>query len=61
MVARRRAEVEEFFAGMEMITPGVVPVTSWRSDGEISPDDQLAGTYSYAAVGRKPRYRQSLT
>ncbi|MCI0686842.1 MAG: SAM-dependent methyltransferase [Sporichthyaceae bacterium] len=57
VVARRRAEVEEFFAGMDMITPGVVPVTSWRPEpeGEISPEDQLAGTYAYAAVGRKPR------
>ena len=54
IVARSRSEVEEFFAGMELIPPGVVPVTSWRPDEEISAGDQRAGTYSFAGVGRKP-------
>ena len=51
VVARNHAEVEKFFAGLELLQPGVVPVTEWRSAGP-SPDDS-AGPYAYAAVGRK--------
>jgi hypothetical protein len=54
VVARSRAEVEEFFVGLELVPPGLLPVTSWRPDGAVSALDQQAGTYSYAGVGRKP-------
>jgi len=54
VMARTRREVEEFFAGLELIPPGVVPVTSWRPDGKVSAEDKLAGTYSFAGVGCKP-------
>ena len=33
VVSRTRGEVEEFFAGLELIPPGVVPVTSLASGG----------------------------
>jgi O-methyltransferase involved in polyketide biosynthesis len=53
VVSRTRGEVEDFFAGLELIPPGVVPVTSWRPEGQASAEDELAGTYSFAGVGRK--------
>ena len=33
---RNREEVASFFAGLEMIEPGLVPITQWRpaNDGE---------------------------
>jgi hypothetical protein len=49
---RSRAEVAAFFAGLDLVDPGVVPVLAWRPDGD-EPDDPTAA-YIYAAVGRKP-------
>ena len=43
VVSRTRGEVEEFFAGLELIPPGVVPVTSWRP--EASARRGRAGRY----------------
>src|SRR5262245_16476890 len=54
VVSRSRTEVEDFFAGLELVPPGVVPVTTWHPDGEVSAEDGLAGTYSFAGIGRKP-------
>jgi S-adenosyl methyltransferase len=54
VVSRTRGEVEEFFAGLELIPPGVVPVTSWRPDGKVPAEDKRAGRYSFAGIGRKP-------
>ena len=58
MVPRSRAEVERFFAGLELVEPGVVPVTAWRPDGQAPADSEQALTRPplnlYAAVGRKP-------
>jgi O-methyltransferase involved in polyketide biosynthesis len=54
VMARTRREVEEFLAGLELIPPGVVPVTSWRPDGKVPAEDKLAGTYTFAGIGRKP-------
>jgi hypothetical protein len=58
MVPRSRTEVERFFAGLELVEPGVVPVTAWRPDGQAPADSQQAATTPplnlYAAVGRKP-------
>jgi SAM-dependent methyltransferase len=36
-----REEVEEFFAGWELVDPGLVPLTVWRPDGPLryGPDD----------------------
>ncbi|WP_369393591.1 SAM-dependent methyltransferase [Streptomyces sp. CG1] len=50
LVARSRDEVAAFFAGLDLLAPGVVPVTDWRPDG--APDGR--GPVSlYGAVGRK--------
>lgn len=55
VVARDRGAIESFFAGLDLITPGIVPVTSWHPDAAVPAEDRQAGTYTYAAIGRKPR------
>jgi hypothetical protein len=44
--------MESYFAGLDLLEPGLVPVTAWR------PDDLDVGvapeTDMYGAVGRKP-------
>jgi trans-aconitate methyltransferase len=49
---RTQAEVTAFFTGLDLVEPGVVPLVTWRPDGE-TPADPLAA-HSYAALGRKP-------
>jgi hypothetical protein len=49
---RSQAEVATFFAGLDLVEPGVVPVLAWRPD-DGQPADPTAA-YIYAAVGRKP-------
>jgi hypothetical protein len=48
---RTRNEVAKFFAGLELIEPGVVPLNKWRPD----PDDTDPGIEisSWAGLGRK--------
>ncbi|MFF5261579.1 SAM-dependent methyltransferase [Actinomadura viridis] len=50
--ARGRAEVERFFAGLELLPPGVVLVNHWRPDGPAAsvPD---AHVHMYGGVARK--------
>jgi hypothetical protein len=48
--ARSREQVARFFAGMELVAPGLVPVEQWRPDRAMA----NAGTSAvYGAVGRK--------
>jgi SAM-dependent methyltransferase len=51
-VPRSRAELERFFAGLELVDPGVAPILGWRPDAETSRD--VNSVFGYAAVGRKP-------
>jgi len=53
MRARSHDEVTQFFSGLEMIGPGVVPLAQWLRPGHDSADGSsaLAG---YVGVGRKP-------
>ncbi|MFE5858576.1 SAM-dependent methyltransferase [Streptomyces sp. NPDC056500] len=52
MYLRNRAEVERLFDRLELVAPGVVPMTSWRpADGEELPSTT---TNMYAGVARKP-------
>ncbi|MCX4553315.1 MULTISPECIES: SAM-dependent methyltransferase [unclassified Streptomyces] len=52
MYLRDRAEVEGLFAGLDLVEPGVVPMTSWRpAPGDEVPDTT---TNMYAGVARKP-------
>ncbi|WP_240742181.1 SAM-dependent methyltransferase [Micromonospora zingiberis] len=52
LVPRTRAEVEEFFAGWELVEPGVVPVLAWRPDGAAPADPEAA--YYWSGLARKP-------
>jgi S-adenosyl methyltransferase len=50
---RSRAGVERFFDGLELLEPGVVPVSNWRPASEAGAEAATpAGMW--AAVGRKP-------
>jgi hypothetical protein len=51
-VPRSQAEVAAFFAGLDLVDPGVVPLLAWRPD-DGPPTDPRA-VPSYAAMGRKP-------
>jgi O-methyltransferase involved in polyketide biosynthesis len=48
MVPRSRAQIEQFFYGMELVDPGVVKVYHWRPD--VSSSGQ---SWSYGGVARK--------
>jgi S-adenosyl methyltransferase len=49
---RTRAEVEGFFAGLELVEPGVVPIPGWRPDG-LGPQRDAPGVHLLGGVGRK--------
>ena len=51
LVPRNQAETEEFFAGLDVVDPGVTPVLSWRPDEP--PADPLSAYY-WAGIARKP-------
>jgi SAM-dependent methyltransferase len=51
-VPRSRKEVDRFFADLELVEPGVVPVLAWRPDPDTSTD--INSVFGWAAVGRKP-------
>ena len=52
VAARTRAEVSRFFAGLELVEPGIVQVHQWRpAAGDLGSGRDLA---IYAGVGRKP-------
>jgi len=48
--SRTRAEVERFFAGLEMVEPGLVQMGDWRPDPA---DPEEGGHGSWAGIGRK--------
>ena len=48
---RTRAEVNRFFAGLELLEPGVVQLNKWRPDpGDVDPGIEISG---WAGLGRK--------
>lgn len=49
---RSRAEIMRFFAGFELVEPGLTPVTSWRSD-DLDKRMHAAGLWWLGGVGRK--------
>ena len=52
VAARTHAEVSRFFAGLELVEPGIVQVHRWRpAPGDLDNGSDLA---IYAGVGRKP-------
>jgi hypothetical protein len=48
---RTHEQVSRFFAGLDLVQPGVVPVDQWRPPAVVKPRDDLA---VYGGVGRKP-------
>ncbi len=52
---RSRAEIMRFFAGFELIEPGLVPIPQWRPDDPVAAAEQAGRIAGYAGIGRKPR------
>jgi hypothetical protein len=50
---RRVAEVERFFAGFELVEPGLVPVERWRPEPLEKINHNLARLCMHAGMGRK--------
>jgi SAM-dependent methyltransferase len=51
-VPRSLADTEPFFAGLELVEPGLVPMATWRPDPGAAQDPR--GVYAYGGVARKP-------
>jgi S-adenosyl methyltransferase len=51
VTTRARDEVARFFAGMELVEPGLVNVSKWRPDGDRHAEEQAA---LWVCVARKP-------
>ena len=51
-VPRSLADTEPFFAGLELVEPGLVPMATWRPDPGAEQDPR--SVYAYGGVARKP-------
>ena len=51
---RTRAEFARFVDGLELVPPGIVPMTEWRPEGDRTAGPSPAEAGAYAALGRKP-------
>jgi hypothetical protein len=51
IIWRTREQVAPFFAGTDLVDPGLVRVEEWRPDPGTTDERKFAG---WAAVGRKP-------
>jgi hypothetical protein len=51
-VPRTLADTEPFFAGLELVEPGLVPLAAWRPDPGTDQDPY--SVYAYGGVARKP-------
>ncbi|MFR9775415.1 SAM-dependent methyltransferase [Micromonospora sp. MS34] len=54
MAFRSRDQFAAFFAGLELVEPGISPVTEWRPDDAPEQRRPAAQASMYAAVARKP-------
>jgi hypothetical protein len=52
--SRPREEFAALFDGLELVEPGVVPVSQWRDDDEPRPRPDPADIAMFAGVARKP-------
>ncbi|TMR04729.1 SAM-dependent methyltransferase [Actinomadura soli] len=50
LVLRTPEQIGRFFDGLDLLEPGIVPVTHWRPEGASEPD----AVDAYGGVGRKP-------
>ncbi|MCO1658979.1 SAM-dependent methyltransferase [Pseudonocardia humida] len=53
-ITRSRAEVEAFFAGLELVGPGVVPIAGWRPELGAGPRGDERRAHFWGGVARKP-------
>lgn len=53
-VVRSQAEISRFFAGLELVSPGLVPLDLWRRPAGDPAPQQERLVPAYAAVARKP-------
>ncbi|HEY5835087.1 SAM-dependent methyltransferase [Streptomyces sp.] len=53
LIMRSREELEPFFAGFELVEPGLVPLPYWRPDSPPGDDDDPAVLHGLAGVGLK--------
>jgi hypothetical protein len=51
---RTKDEVAGFFTGLEILEPGIVPVSAWRNPVPEAARPPLVDTAMYAVVARKP-------
>jgi hypothetical protein len=51
---RTRGEIMELFAGLELVKPGLVPVTEWWPDGPRLKPLTMAQQLIAGGVARKP-------
>jgi hypothetical protein len=51
---RSRGDVARFVEGLELVPPGIAPVSEWRADGEELPRPTAADISVYGAVARVP-------
>ena len=51
-VPRSLADTEPFFAGLELVEPGLVPMATWHPDPGEGLDPR--SVYAYGGVARKP-------
>jgi S-adenosyl methyltransferase len=49
---RSREEISRFFAGFELVDPGLVYLPLWRHDGVVPPNPEKA--WFFAGIGRMP-------
>jgi hypothetical protein len=53
LTLRGKAEIASWFAGTELVEPGLVPYPDWRFDDERLTETELACRFGYVGVGRK--------
>lgn len=51
---RTEEEITDYFAGLELLEPGVVPLPLWRPDGPVSDELTIDQKLMYGGIARKP-------
>ncbi|MFC4561225.1 SAM-dependent methyltransferase [Nocardiopsis mangrovi] len=51
---RTPEELETYFEGLELLSPGLVPLPLWRPDGIVRDSTSIAARFMTGGVGRKP-------
>ncbi|MEV0085101.1 SAM-dependent methyltransferase [Saccharopolyspora sp. NPDC050642] len=51
---RTPAELARFFTGLELLTPGIVPLPLWRPDTPVTDTTSIAARFMTGGVARKP-------